>query len=142
MPQRRGAMTGEAGVACGVTGVTRGAAAGTKRIWRGAVGVAPERGVTGIAAGRRETIGEAGVGWRRRTESRFMRDGYLCLAQLLARSSPRGFQTACSLGYYTVFVTLNDPLERHTARALASRNGLKPYMLCECQERQGPGPPD
>ena len=31
--------------------------------------VAPERGVTGIAAGRRETIGEAGVGWRRRTES-------------------------------------------------------------------------
>ena len=91
--------------------------------------MAPERGVTGIAAGRRETIGEAGVGWRRRTESRFMRDGYLSLAQLLARSSPRGFQTACSLGYYTVFVTLNDPLERHTARALASRNGLKTNAL-------------
>ena len=49
----------------------------TKRIWRAAVGVAPERGVTGIAAGRRETIGEAGVGWRRRTESRFM-TGLLC----------------------------------------------------------------
>ena len=117
----------------------------TKRIWRAAVGVAPERGVTGIAAGRRETIGEAGVGWRRRTESWSMmgllscaRTGYLSLAQLLARSSPRGFQTACSLGYYTVFVTLNDPLERHTARALASRNGLKTNMLCKCQERQGP----
>ena len=74
-------MTGEAGVACGVTGVTWGAAAGTKRtsFWRGAVGVAPdsERGVTGIAAGRRETIGEAGVGWRRRTESTSMM-GLLC----------------------------------------------------------------
>ena len=39
--------------------------------------MAPERGVTGIAAGRRETIGEAGVGWRRRTESWSM-TGLLC----------------------------------------------------------------
>ena len=94
MPQRRGAMTGEAGVACGVTGVTWGAAAGTKRtsFWRGAVGVAPdsERGVTGIAAGRRETIGEAGVGWRRRTESMI---GF-CLRTTLAyiAFAPRGFK--------------------------------------------------
>ena len=42
--------------------------------------MAPERGVTGIAAGRRETIGEAGVGWRRRTESWSMM-GLLCRAE-------------------------------------------------------------
>ena len=105
--------------------------------------------MTGIAAGRRETIGEAGVGWRRRTESWSMM-GLLCRGcvtgslpcKTFSSFAPAQIQTACSLGYYTVFVTLNDPLERHTARALASRNGLKTYMLCECQERQGPGPPD
>ena len=42
--------------------------------------------------------------------------GYLSLAQLLARSSPRGFQTACSLGYYTVFSdSKKRPLERHNS---------------------------
>ena len=72
------------------------------------------RGVTGIAAGRRETIGEAGVGWRRRTESLI---GF-CLRTTFSLYSVRSarFQTACSLGYYTVFSdSKKRPLERHNS---------------------------
>jgi len=102
---------------------------------RGAVGVAPdlERGVTGIAAGRRETIGEAGVGWRRRTESRSMISGMIrfCLCTTFSLSSGRSarFQTACSQAYYTVFRDSKRPSERHNRRALASR------LDCQCSER-------
>ncbi len=70
------------------------------------------RGVTGIAAGRRETIGEAGVGWRRRTESWSMmgllsrasnRISLPCTTLVSDGRASRGLNCASVKAYYTVF---------------------------------------
>ena len=93
--------------------------------------MAPERGVTGIAAGRRETIGEAGVGWRRRTESwsmmglcRVRVTGYLLsLAQLwLVTVASRGLNCASVKAGCTVY---NRPFDRQTAFACETTGCLK-----------------
>ena len=93
-----------------------------------AVGVAPERGVTGIAAGRRETIGEAGVGWRRRTESKSM-TGLLCRVcnriPALHNFSLRSLRAVFKRAFpWPITQYSNRPFDRQTAFACETQDAL------------------